>query len=425
MSHHESPELVDLFTTYTAGPDSIGAHLRACAARARARDPLLVVTGADMALYPGDGSPPTVLPYRLSNRGFKELAAVSHLATALASLVELHRREPDGTWRRDAELLLRQTRRARAANTTELWRDRIAAVAFRGREEAIAVMVDYACALTERYLVRALADPAHLNHQTLRETYLEDGHPDVPVSFNRIMVATFYLVGLDISHRLITWLDERRIDWTRAMVVIVGQIGRPTAGVTWRTNSVAGLVLAAARGKLPLSHLYIAPHAAGFATPVDGDLWEVRAVEEQLRQLWAGTRVTVELGAAMFEGYPAFDPGDDDVVPGTRTTAPTGPTGHAGPTGPTGLTGPFVDLPADGSAGAVTEQPGIRSADDWYSLVTRLRLVMEDPRQLLSGAVTDYAAQQLIAHDNDPLAVTVPGLDHEPYPAFGTTPTAA
>jgi hypothetical protein len=41
---------------------------------------------------------------------------------------------------------------------------------------------------------------------------------------------------------------------------------------------------------------------------------------------------------------------------------------------------------------------------------------MEDPRQLLSGAVTDYASSQLVRSANDPSAVTVPGLDGEPYP---------
>ena len=400
MSEHESRELIDLFTAYTAGPHSIGAHLRAAAARSHARDPLLVVTGADMALYPGDGRPPTVLPYRLSNRGFKELAAVSHLGTALASLVELHRHDPGGVWRTDAENLLHQVRRSRAANSTALWRDRIAAVTHRGREEAIATMVDYACAVTERYLVRALTDPSWLDHRTLREQYLEDGHPDLPVSFNRIMVATFFLVGMDNAHRLIAWCDDQDIDWARTMVVVVGQIGRPTAGVTWRTNGVAGTVLAASRHTLPLNRLYIAPHARGFATPTGGDLSEVRALEPVLRQLWAGTRVTVELGGAMFEGYPAFSPGDDHP-------------------------GSFSDLTVSRADEVVTEQPRIRSPKDWFTLVTRLRLVMEDPRQLLSGAVTDYAAQQLVEHGNDPSALTVPGLDDEPYPAYGSVSVAA
>ncbi|MFF1688486.1 DUF5624 domain-containing protein [Streptomyces sp. NPDC058254] len=399
MPAHESPELVGLFTAYTAGPASIGAHLREGAARARASDPLLVVTGADMALYPGDGRSPTVLGFRLSTRGFKELAAISHLGPALASLAELRRQEPDGIWRDDAERLLEHVRRSRGANSTALWREQIAAPAYRGREEAIATMVDYACELTERFLLRALAEPTHLTHQSLRENYLEDGDsPDLPVSFNRIMVATFFLVGMDNSHRLIAWCDGQGIDWSRAMVIIAGQQGRPTAGVTWRTSSVASGVLAASRHKLPLSRLYMAPHAPVFATPVDGDLSEVVALEPVMRQLWAGTRATVELGASMFAGYPAFSPGDEH------------PDQHAEET---------ID-PTNTSDTVITERPWISSPQDWFALVTRLRLVMEDPRQLLSGAVTDYAAQQLVAHDNDPLAITVPGLDDEPYPPLPT-----
>jgi hypothetical protein len=200
------------------------------------------------------------------------------------------------------------------------------------------------------------------------------------------MIATFFLVGMDTAHRLIAWCDGQGIDWTRAMVVIAGRQGRPTAGVTWRTSSVAAIVLAASRGKLPLDRLYIAPHAPVFATPVDGDLSEVAALEPRMRALWAATRATVGLGAAMFEGYPAFNPGLSD--------------------------GPAFD----DSTAEIGEMPRVRSAQDWYAMTTRLRLVLEDSRQLLSGAVSDFAAQQLIAHDNDPAAITVPGLDGEPYP---------
>ncbi|WP_069625667.1 DUF5624 domain-containing protein [Streptomyces niveus] len=399
MAVHESPELIDLFTTYTAGPDSIGAHLREAATRAAESDPLLVVTGADMALYPGDGRPPTVLGFRLSTRGFKELAAVSHLGPALASLASLREQDPgangdgDGTavWRADAERLLGEVRRSRAANSPQLWRDVIAAPAYAGRERAIAAMVDHSCAMTERFLLRSLDEPSYLNHRTLRECYLEDGDdPERPVSFNRVMVATFFLVGMDTAHRLISWCDSQAIDWSRTMVVIAGQQGRPTAGVTWRTSSVAAVVLAASRGQLPLDRLYMAPHAPVFRTPVDGDLGEVAALEPVMRALWSGTRATVELGASMFDGYPAFSPGDRDAPGGA--------------------------LVRHGAGATLTEMPAIHSPADWFTLVSRLRLVMEDPRQLLSGAVSDYAAQQLVAHANDPLAITVPGLDGEPYP---------
>jgi hypothetical protein len=65
---------------------------------------------------------------------------------------------------------------------------------------------------------------------------------------------------------------------------------------------------------------------------------------------------------------------------------------------------------------SVHAKPAMKGPGDWLALVTRLRVVMEDPTQLLSGAVTDYASSELVAHANDPSAVTVPGLDGEPYP---------
>ena len=65
---------------------------------------------------------------------------------------------------------------------------------------------------------------------------------------------------------------------------------------------------------------------------------------------------------------------------------------------------------------SVTAKPALKSPGDWFALVTRLRVVMEDPAQLLSGAVTDYASSELVAHGNDPSAVIVPGLDGELYP---------
>jgi hypothetical protein len=88
----------------------------------------------------------------------------------------------------------------------------------------------------------------------------------------------------------------------------------------------------------------------------------------------------------MFDGYPRF------AVP---------------------VTGQPVIGPGTTSVGG---KPVVQGPDDWLALVTRLRVVMEDPTQLLSGAVTDYAGAELVAHGNDPSAVIVPGLDGEPYP---------
>ena len=387
----ESPELVDLFTTYTASPDSIGAHLARVVAGESGHDPLLVVTGTDLALYPGGGAAPAIEPYRLASRGFKELAGISHLGPALATLARLRELSGDsGQWRADATRLLDVTKAARAANSASLWRDRLAVAAFAGREERIAAMVDYSCLLTERFLQRALDDPAYLTMASVRRDHLAGpaGHRDLPVPFNKVMIATFFLTGMDIAHRLITWLDAAGLDWARAMVIFAGQSGRPTAGVTQESHSVAGVVRAVSRGRLAPERVFIAPHAPVFQPydPAGKDTAPARELERGYRQLWAGLRATSDLAGGMFAGYPRF-------------AAPAVSPAAVGP----------------GTA-TVSAKPAVTGPGDWLALVTRLRVVMEDPTQLLSGAVTDYASSELVAHGNDPSAVTVPGLDGEPYP---------
>lgn len=383
---YESSELLKLFHAYTASPTSIGARLAQDKSRASAVDPLIVATGTDIVLYPGTGAPPSVEGFRISTRGFKELAAVSHLGPALATLAVLADQDPHGPWWAGAEDLLSATATARAANSVELWRDRIAVRAFAGREPAIAAMVDYACATTERFLRRSLDDPGYLTAEHLRRDYLEGPAAGLPVPVNRVMVATFFLTGMDIAHRLITWFDGLDLPWERAMVVVAGRQGRPTSGVTRETNSVAGVIDAAARGRLPHARLLIAPHAPVFPMYDGSNLDRVAALEQDYRQLWSQVVATAQLGALMFDGYPAYAP--------ARRTETT---------------------PSAGTA-TVSEMPTVGSAQDWFALTTRLRIVLEDPRQLLSGAVTDVASAQLIAHDNDPAAITVPGLDDEPYP---------
>src|SRR4029077_5796676 len=117
---------------------------------------------------------------------------------------------------------------ARAANSAELWRDRIAVRAFAGREQGLAAMVDYSCRLTERRLERALDNPSCFTMGRVRTDYLDGPAGDLPVPFNRVIIATFFLSAMDSAHRLITWFDEADIAWERTMVIIAGRAGRPT-----------------------------------------------------------------------------------------------------------------------------------------------------------------------------------------------------
>jgi len=389
-SHPEVPEMVDLFKVYTADPPSIGSALARTAYRSRQHDPLVVATSFDITLYPGQGKAPQVQGFRGATRGFNELAGLSHLGPAVATLVSLREHGDDDAWRAQAQRLISATERARAVNTVVLWRDIIAVEAFRGREQRISQMYDYACAATVGYLRRALTDDGYLCRDSLQRDYLGSVAGGVHGSalINEMMVATFFLVALDNAHRLLRWFRSVRVDWDRAMVIVAGRQGRPTAGVTWNTSSVAAMLRGASEYRLPLERMYIAPHAPTFATPEDGDLSEVVKLEEPLRQLWCGLHAIQQLGETMFPGYPRFSAG--------RVAAP--------------------DV-SDPAVTEVSEMPLIRDADDFRAMVTRLRVVLEDPRQLLSSCVTDFAVAQLVQNDNDPTKVTVPGLDNIDYPA--------
>jgi hypothetical protein len=391
MEFYENPELLGLYRTYTAGQDTVAAHFNTTAATASMAFPLVIGTATDLALFPGKGALPVIERLRTTTRGFKELAAVSHLGPAVATVMAMKRFAPDGSWRADAMSLIDSCRTARAANSVALWRDKIAVEAYAGREEAITRMVDYTCRVTENYLARALADPSYLTSETLRTDYLDGPADDLPVSMNRMMVATFFLTGLDIGYRVISFFDRLELDWEQAMVMMVGRFGKPTGAVTRGTHSLAVIVDAASRGRLPTGNLLIAPHAPVFPSYDGTNLEAVAASEQGYREFWSQTMAMAELARDMFAGYPAFAPRRGTSVPITPDTT------------------------------TIEEMPEIKSADDWLALTTRLRMVLEDPRQQLAAAVSDFAARQLVEQDNDPAAVTVPGLDGEPYPGLSAT----
>ena len=137
----------------------------------------------------------------------------------------------------------------------------------------------------------ALKDQDYLTPETLRSDYLDGGGTvDLAVPINSMMIATFFLVIMDTSFRITRWLQSEVSDWERTMVIIAGQQGRPTAGVTLSTNSVATMISAPRVYELPSERIYLAPHAPTFDTPVDGDLSHLLAMEGPYRELWCRTR---------------------------------------------------------------------------------------------------------------------------------------
>ncbi|MDB6084421.1 MAG: hypothetical protein JWN43_2302 [Gammaproteobacteria bacterium] len=386
MPYSPNPEFKALYSLFTPDPGSIGAHLNALNARFSKDDPLLIATGSDIVIFPGAGRAPLTESFRLSTRGFVELTSVSHLGVAVPYIIRM-RELGDPAWEKYAGQLMAQTAKVRAVNTEAYWRDTVAVEAWLGLEDKIADLVDYSCKVTLAYLSKCLKDPGYLTFDYLRDQFLDPvGSAEVPVPINDMMIGTFGLVSLDIGHRIIRWLQAEDFAWERMMVVISGRAGRPTAALTWPTNNMCHLLWQASGQKLPPERLYIAAHAPGL------DLESVRneaareKLEAQYRQIWFSTRTTVEMGRAMFEGYPAFRP----VI----NSAPV----------------------VDDTTQWIGELPTVRSPDDRRGVITRLRFVMEDPAQQLSNASAHYIIDQLCAVNNRPADVVVPGFTNLTYP---------
>jgi hypothetical protein len=380
------PAFQNLYNAFTGDADSIGAHLNRYSGDLSSDDPLLVVTGSDFVIFPGGGREPLRESFRNSMRGFVELTAVSHLGVAVPFLIRLRELGFPG-WEEDARRFIAQTERVRAFNSESYWRDIVAVEAWQGWETRITDLVDYSCDVTLDFMKSGLADPTRLTFPYLIENFLDPvGSAEVPVPMNDMMVATFALVFLDSCYRVNRWLGAQNIDWSRLMVIFSGRAGRPTAGLSWQSNSQCYVLWKASGGKLPPDRVYIAPHAPGLV-PATLETAAGRAeVEAEFRKIWFSTRTTVEMARAMYADYPAFQPTIDDA--------------------------PVVDLATQ----VLGELPRAKSPEDRRAFITLLRFVMEDPRQQLANASSRYIADQLAENDNRPERVIVPGFTNTIYP---------
>ena len=322
----ESPELVRLFETYTAGPDSIGAKLTALTAEATANDPLIVATGTDFVLFPGGGRDPEIEGFRMSDARLQ--GAGRDLAPRAGGGLAAQDARARSGGRAVAAARAQRLLDSHARGTRRRTRSRCGATSSPSPPTAAASRPspswsNYSCELTERYLERALAAPETFTaDRPARRTTSKAaaGAVGATVPMNAVMIATFFLVGMDIGHRVIAWFDRHDIDWSRAMALIVGRQGRPTAGVTWTTNSVCAMILGASRHKLALDRLYIAPHGPASRSAQLPDLAAVARLRSAVAPALVAHAHRERTRPADVRGLPALRADDRQRVPRWRPT---------------------------------------------------------------------------------------------------------
>jgi hypothetical protein len=385
MAYAPHDDFRSLYDAYT-GPGSTAQHLTKHMVRLTGGDPLLVVTGADFVIFPGGGRAPIVESFRHSTRGFVELTAVSHLAPSIAWAFRL-RELGYAHWRDDAKRIIDRSDRVRSVNDAHYWEKTVAVEAYRGYESKIADMVDYTCRVSSRFMKTCLADEGLMNFEYLRRNFLDPiDSAAVPVPLNDVMVATFTLTFLDIAHRMIRWLRSQNFNWRTLMVLLSGKSGRPSAGLTWQTNNNCHLLWRASEERISAENVQITPHGPSLTLSDLHDPARIAEIEAQVREVFLQLRANTDLAEVMFEGYPAFA----KYIEESPVIEPTTKSLHA--------------------------MPRLRSPDDRFTAITRLRLVMEDPTQLLSNSVAHFVIDQLCEHNNQPELVVIPGFSKVSYP---------
>jgi hypothetical protein len=369
------PAFGALFGTFTNDPQSIGTELTRALVAASEADPMLASTASDIVLFPGAGAPPQVESFRRSTRGFIELTAVSHVPLSLAYVARMRELELDSTaWRARLQAVHTHAQSSRRANSVAMWRDKVALPAFAGLEQKITDMVEYTLRVSSSYIERSLDNPSLLEFEALRENYFDATPELLPVSMNDIMFSTFALAYVDIAYRISNWLRGQALDWNRAMVLVSGRSGRPTAGSTWSSNNMCHLVWRTTG--LPPERLYVAPHAPGFSAQNLPDAAGMGELEQTYRRLWCHTRASVEVSRRMFDGYAPYE---------------------------------FIPNVLDA-------MPPIAGVGDRAACIARLRRIMEDPQQLLSNCVADYVVDELQRCGNRPELVPIPGFTNVEFP---------
>jgi hypothetical protein len=97
------------------------------------------------------------------------------------------------------------------------------------------------------------------------------------------------------GYRMIRWLRENVADWESLMVMLSGRSGRPTAGLTWASNSMCHLLWKASDERLSVERVYIAPHAPSLVLADIQHEDQLPKLSAEFREVWNNTRASVDL----------------------------------------------------------------------------------------------------------------------------------
>ena len=275
---------------------------------------LLYINGFNFVYWSNQISGKKPVQYQALANGVTQLAGVSHIGPALASLVEIFHDDPTNTqqWQSNLSTLLSGVIVAEKANSPDYWLS-IDPIVFYTYADDLSKMITSGLLMVKEYLLKAIEKPKkYLNYDALVENVLNP--QNAPYPFDNIMIATFSLANLLVQYHSISWLRGLQIDWKSCSVLIGGQAGRATGGLSVNTNTGVQRLIVASEGILQESKILIAPMAPSL-DPTQNDLAYWNGIKKKVQSTWWLTDSSSKLSPKMFKEYESIIPESPQRLP--------------------------------------------------------------------------------------------------------------
>lgn len=362
--------LNQLFAAYvkTVGPNLAKTEMERAE---KSNASFLYLNGFNFVYWPANTTVP--VQYQALANGVIQLAGVSHLGPALASLVEVYQenlRSGSDQWQEDLSALLSAVIVSQDANSPDYW-EAIDPIVLISYSDKMSEMIGDGLDLVGKYLEDALKMPKLLNYDDLIDRVLNPQNKKY--TFNKVMIGTFSLANLLVQYHSIHWLQNTipADGWGNCSVLFGGQFGRATGGLSVDTNTAVRRLIVASNKTLDKSQILIAPASPNVdPTNVEPAYWA--GIKTAVQNTWWLTHSSSHLSPKMFPEY-------ESVLPQTPQTLPP------------------QDIP---------EPP-------FNEFMERLKFALGNTDQELASCTAAFMVDTLANNNFNPSGLFIPGMHHD------------
>lgn len=341
------------------------------AEQALMKGPLLLFMNSTLYVYDGNGKLLLKNLMRTApNSGFFELTSLSHISVGLVYILRA-KENGDTSWRSQLATMKQHIDEISAQNAKAKnnWLDQLNEPSWKPHQQEIQNMVNYACAMSSRFINDVLSNKLAFNQANLESKFFR-GNTEFPIPYNNVMIGTFMLTATMSLNSLYQQVDKLNLDWDNSKVIIRFVAGQNvTAGVTAQSNWLVPAIKAMSHDALASDHIVIAPYAL-----VKSSLGEKQLPAADLdyyNQVFAHVYNRTTAAKENFRFLP--DVSGPQILP----------------------------LPGD---------YGVTSKDNINDFLARLKYSLSMPTEMLSNTVVFWMAGEFAAKGWDINKIDIPGL---------------